>query len=35
MGSGDSLNMIPGGFEGMEFVHEHRLTNSPRVPLEE
>lgn len=35
MESGTSLNMIPGGFEGMRFLHQHRLTQSPRVSLEE
>lgn len=33
--AGTSLNMIPGGFKGMRFLHEHRLTNSPRVSLKE
>lgn len=33
--SGTSLNMIPGGFKGMGFLHEHRLTKSPKVSLKE
>lgn len=35
MDEGLSLNMIPGGFEGMKFLYQHRLTTSPRVSLEE
>lgn len=35
MEKGTSLNMIPGGFKGMKFLHEHRLTHSPVVTLEE
>lgn len=35
MESGTSLNMIPGGFKGMRFLHEHRLTKSPVVSLKE
>lgn len=35
MASGTSLNMIPGGFKGMRFLHEHRLTQGPRVSLKE
>ncbi|MGE6196766.1 hypothetical protein ACLH0M_14745 [Aeromonas media] len=35
MAAGTSLNMIPGGFKGMKFLHEHRLTLSERVSLEE
>jgi hypothetical protein len=32
---GNSLNMIPGGFKGMRFLHEHRLTASENISLEE
>ncbi|WMP17646.1 GIY-YIG nuclease family protein [Thiothrix lacustris] len=35
MKSGISLNMIPGGFKGMHFLHKHRLLNSDRVTLKE
>ena len=35
MALGTSLNMIPGGFKGMKFLHEHRLTTSEKVSLEE
>jgi hypothetical protein len=35
MAAGTSLNMIPGGFKGMKFLHEHRLTKSQRITLEE
>ena len=35
MDSGNSLNMIPGGFKGMKFLHEHRLLNSDKANLEE
>ena len=35
MKAGTSLNMIPGGFKGMKFLHEHRLTSHDRVSLEE
>lgn len=35
MEAGTSLNMIPGGFKGMRFLHEHRLTKSPVVSLKE
>ncbi|HVT35496.1 MAG TPA: hypothetical protein VHE37_07930, partial [Nevskiaceae bacterium] len=35
MEAGTSLNMIPGGFKGMKFLHEHRLTTAPRVSIEE
>jgi hypothetical protein len=35
MAAGTSLNMIPGGFKGMKFLHEHRITNLPRVTIEE
>lgn len=30
---GVSLNMIPGGFKGMRFLHKHRLLNSDRVSI--
>jgi hypothetical protein len=33
--SGVSLNMIPGGFKGMRFLHKHRLINSDRVSIKE
>ena len=29
------LNMIPGGFKGMKFLHEHRITDRDVVSLEE
>lgn len=35
MEAGTSLNMIPGGFEGMRLLHQQRLTQSSRVSLEE
>ena len=35
MEAGTSLNMIPGGFKGMRFLHEHRLTKSSVVSLKE
>lgn len=35
MAAGKSLNMIPGGFKGMRFLHEHRLTDQVQVSLEE
>jgi len=35
MNAGASLNMIPGGFRGLKFLHKHRLTNHERVSLEE
>lgn len=35
MKAGTSLNMIPGGFKGMKFLHEHRLTDKPVVSLKE
>ena len=35
MNKGTSLNMIPGGFKGMKYLHEHRLTNTPKVSLKE
>ena len=33
--AGKSLNMIPGGFKGLRFLHEHRLTEKLEVNLEE
>lgn len=35
MAAGKSLNMIPGGFKGLRFLHEHRLTDKLEVSLEE
>lgn len=35
LATGNSLNMIPGGFKGMRFLHEHRLSASPRISLKE
>lgn len=35
MTEGLSLNMIPGGFKGMRFLHEHRVTASAEISLEE
>ncbi len=35
MDEGVSLNMIPGGFKGMRFLHKHRLINSEKVTLKE
>jgi hypothetical protein len=35
MAQSNSLNMIPGGFKGMRLLHEHRLTTSAVVSLEE
>jgi len=35
MESDISLNMIPGGFKGMKFLHEHRLLNSDKATLAE
>ncbi len=35
MKSGTSLNMIPGGFKGMKFLHKHRLTEKPVVSLKQ
>lgn len=29
------LNMIPGGFKGLKFLHKHRMINSTSVSLEE
>jgi hypothetical protein len=35
MAAGNSLNMIPGGFKGLRFLHEHHLTPRLNVTLEE
>lgn len=35
MAAGNSLNMIPGGFKGLRFLHEHRLTPHLEITLEE
>ncbi|WP_210458918.1 hypothetical protein [Vibrio crassostreae] len=35
MANGNSLNMIPGGFKGLRFLHEHRITDRERISLEE
>lgn len=35
MEAGVSLNMIPGGFKGMRFLHKHRLINGEKVTLKE
>jgi hypothetical protein len=35
MAAGNSLNMIPGGFKGLRFLHEHRLTSRVDITLEE
>ncbi len=35
MAAGRSLNMIPGGFKGLRFLHEHRLTAGVNISLEE
>jgi len=35
MESGVSLNMIPGGFKGMRFLHKHRLLKNERATLKE
>jgi len=35
MAAGNSLNMIPGGFKGLRFLHEHRFTPSLEITLEE
>lgn len=32
---GNSLNMIPGGFKGIKFLHEHRITKIPVAALED
>jgi hypothetical protein len=35
MAAGTSLNMIPGGFKGMKFLHEHRITRAPLITIDE
>ena len=35
MAAGNSLNMIPGGFKGLRFLHEQRLTPRLDITLEE
>lgn len=30
-----SLNMIPGGFKGLQYLREHRITDRVDIPLEE
>jgi len=35
MAAGRSLNMIPGGFKGLRFLHEHRLTENVNISLDE
>ncbi|TYP94479.1 MULTISPECIES: hypothetical protein [Nitrosomonas] len=35
MAAGNSLNMIPGGFKGLKFLHEHRITDRLGISLEE
>jgi hypothetical protein len=35
MAAGNSLNMIPGGYKGLKFLHEHRLISSVDITLEE
>jgi len=35
MAAGKSLNMIPGGFKGLKFLHEHRVTDKVEISLEE
>lgn len=35
MAAGKSLNMIFGGFKGLRFLHEHRLTDQVNVSFEE
>lgn len=31
----NGLNMIPGGFKGLKFLHEHRITDNVNISLEE
>ena len=31
----NGLNMIPGGFKGAKFLHEHRITNNINISLED
>ena len=35
MEEGTSLNMIPGGFKGMKFLHRHRLLNCDKATITE
>lgn len=35
MAAGKSLNMIPGGFKGLRFLHEHRITDRVELGLDE
>lgn len=35
MAAGKSLNMIPGGFKGLRFLHEHKLTDRVGISLDE
>jgi hypothetical protein len=35
MAKGNSLNMIPGGFKGLRFLHEHRLTTGTDISLDD
>lgn len=35
MAKNTSLNMIPGGFKGLKFLHEHRITNRDELSLDE
>jgi hypothetical protein len=35
MPTGFSLNMVPGGFKGLRFLHEHCVTTSINISLEE
>lgn len=35
MAAGISLNMIPGGFKGLKFLHEHRITPREKITLAE
>lgn len=31
----NGLNMIPGGFKGLQFLHEHRITDRTYISLED
>ena len=31
----NGLNMIPGGFKGLKFLHKHRITNRVDISLDE
>ena len=31
----NGLNMIPGGFKGLKFLYEHRITDGSRISLED